>query len=385
MKKNKLVILVFIIAMCPIILSGCWNYREIDSMAIVAGMAIDKDEKTNQYMVTTEIITSQTQGASSNVNSELYSAEGYTIFMAIRNTIEKTGLRLFWSDAKVVIISEAVAKEGVIPVIDWINRDSELRSDMWMLIAKGNSAAEILKNKVKLNPVVSFHLDDTMRSWKILSRYINSRLWSFIDEISSEEKCALVATVKNQVSDSTIAPDLSGCAIFKADKLVGYLDGRETLYTLMIKNKIKAGLIILQNVSGSHTNISLEIFSNKTKLVPIYNNGKVSMLIDIYPVVAIDEVGGTKDVMKEENLKILQSEAEKKIEDEVQYLISRLQKDYASDVLGFGEAFEKEKPKVSENFKKNGEDIFVSLKTEVKVHLEIKDSGKTIKSIPIEK
>ena len=95
-------------------------------------------------------------------------------------------------------------------------------------------------------------------------------------------------------------------------------------------------------------------------------------IIDIYPVVAIDELQGTKDFMKEENLKILQSEAEKKIEAEIQSLINKFQKDYDSDVLGFGEIFKKEIPKVSKNFKKNGKDIFTEIKTEVNVHLQIK-------------
>lgn len=381
MKKNKLIILTFIIAMCPIGLCGCWNYREIDTMAIVAGMAIDKDIKTNKYIVTTEIITTQTQGVASNISSELYSSEGDSIFSAVRNTIEKTGLRLFWSDAKVVIISESVAKEGVIPVIDWTNRDSEVRSDMWMLIAKGGSAAQILKTKVKVNGVTSFHLDDTMKSERIVPQFPDSKLWSFIDEISSEKNSASVATVKVEPIDSTIVSRIGGSAIFKADKLVGYLDDSETLYMLMIKNKVKAGVITLKNASNSNTTITLEIFENRTKLTPLYSNGKVSMIIDIYPFVAIDEVGGSKDFMKEENLKMLQSEAEKKIEAQAQYLISKLQKDYDTDILGFGETFEKEKPKVSEKFKKNGEDIFENMKTEVNVHLQIKGSGKTIKPI----
>jgi spore germination protein KC len=371
--------------MCPIILCGCWNYREIDTLAIVAGMAIDKDIKTNKYIVTTEIITTQTQGSTSAVSSELYTSEGDGIFSAVRNMIEKTGLKLFWSDAKVVIISEEIAKEGVIPVLDWINRSHEIRADIWMLIANGSTASDILKTKVKLNEVVSFHLDDTMRSGKTSSKFVNSRLWSFIDGISSEGKSETVATVKNELSDSSITLHLRGSAVFKSDKLVGYLDGEETLYMLMIKNEIKEGLITIKNVSGSDTSVTLEIYKNRTKLTPLYNNGKVSLLIDIYPVVGIEEVQGTKDFMKEENLKILQMEAEKKIESEIQHLISKLQKDYNSDVLGFGEIFEKEKPKVSEAIKKNGEDIFVNLKTEVNVHLQIKGSGKTLKAIDLGK
>ena len=201
----------------------------------------------------------------------------------------------------------------------------------------------------------------------------------------SEGKSEAVATVKNELNDSIISPLIEGSAIFKSDKLVGYLDGNETLYMLMIKNKIKQGLIVLKNVSGSNTNITLEINDNRTKLTPLYNNGTVSMIMDIYPVVSIHEIQGTIDFMKEENLKILQSEAEKKIKSQIQSLISKLQKDYDSDVLGFGETFEKEKPKVSENFKKNGIDIFTNLKTIVNVHVQIKGSNKTIKPIIIGK
>ena len=146
--------------MCPIILCGCWNYREVDTLAIVAGMAIDKDMVTNKYIITTEIITTQAQGVSSIISSELFSSEGDSIFDAVRDLIAKTGLRLFWSDAKVVIVSDSIAKEGIIPAIDWTNRSNFVRPDMWLLVSNGNTAAEILKTKVKLNEVTSFHLDD---------------------------------------------------------------------------------------------------------------------------------------------------------------------------------------------------------------------------------
>ncbi|MBU3091793.1 Ger(x)C family spore germination protein [Clostridium sp. CM028] len=383
--KKKIVIIIFIIAMCPIILCGCWNYSEIDTLAIVAGVAIDKDISTNKYIVTTEVITTQRQGGSSTIGSELYSSEGDSIFNAVRNMIKKTGLKLFWSAEKVLIISEPVANEGVIPVIDWAHRDSSLRSDMWILIAKGDSAAEILKTKVNLNNVTSFHLNDAMTSWETLSKFPNSMLWLFVDAMSSEGKSEAIATVKNELNAGTIVPNLNGSAIFKSDKLVGYIDGDETLYMLMIQNKIKQGLITLKDVSGSGTSITLEIHENKTKLTPLYNNGISSLIIDIYPVVTISEVGGTKDFIKEENLKILKSEAEKKIEDNIQSLISKLQKNYHSDVLGFGEIFKKEKPKVSETYKNNGEDILIGLKTEVNVHLKIKGSGTTTNPISIEK
>ena len=153
----------------------------------------------------------------------------------------------------------------------------------------------------------------------------------------------------------------------------------------MIKNKLKEGLIVLENALDSNTTVTLDIHENKTKLTPHYNNGTTLLTIDIYPAVTIDDVGGTKDIFKEDNLKKLQGEAENQIKVNIEHLISKLQKNFQSDVLGFTESFDKEKPKVSKAFKKNGQDIFVNLKTEVNVYLLIKGSGKTNDSISAEK
>lgn len=203
MNKKKIISMIFIIIICPSILCGCWNYREINTLSIIAGMAIDKNMVTNKYILTTEIITTQAQGVSSIISSQIFESEGDSIFSAVRDMIEKTGLRLFWSDAKVVIISESLAKEGIIPAIDWTNRSNFVRPDMWILISKGNTASEILKTKINLNEVTSFHLDDAMNSWKVLSKFTNSMVWSFVDGLSSSGNSQAVTTVENRLNNNT--------------------------------------------------------------------------------------------------------------------------------------------------------------------------------------
>jgi len=380
--KKKLAIIFFIIAICPILLCGCWNYSEIDTLAIVSGVAIDKNVVTNKYIITIEVVTSESQGATSTISSEVYSSEGSSIFNAERNMVSKVGLALFWSQAKVIIISEAVASDGIIPVIDWIHRDSDLRLDMWLLISKNATAAEILKANIKPNQIVSFKLDDSMNVQKLLSTFPASMLYSFINGLSSEGKSETVAVIRNEIEDGVIDSRLGGSAIFKSDKLVGYLDESETLYMLMVQNKIQEGLIPLKNILGTNTSITLEILENKTKLTPVYVDGIARLIIDISPVVIIAEVEGTEDFITDDNLKILQVQAEERITENVQYLINKMQKDCYSDILGVGTIFEKEKPKVYEEFKNKGEDIFTNVKTEVNVHLQIKGSGRTNSPIP---
>ena len=52
---NKYISLILIL-ICCLLLTGCWSYREINSLYIVAGIAIDKVAGTDKYNITTEFI-----------------------------------------------------------------------------------------------------------------------------------------------------------------------------------------------------------------------------------------------------------------------------------------------------------------------------------------
>lgn len=49
---------IFILILCCIFLSGCWDRRELDQIGITVGVALDKDFITNKIIVTCEVIRS---------------------------------------------------------------------------------------------------------------------------------------------------------------------------------------------------------------------------------------------------------------------------------------------------------------------------------------
>ena len=46
-----------LVLLIPFILCGCWNYKELNQLAIVSGMAIEKEN--DEYVLTAQIINSQ--------------------------------------------------------------------------------------------------------------------------------------------------------------------------------------------------------------------------------------------------------------------------------------------------------------------------------------
>ena len=114
-----LLMLPFILA-----LAGCWNYKEIDKFSIVAGIAIDRDPANGDFILYIEIIESSQVSKEKSHESKIVEIRGKTIFDAVRSSINVSGQRMFWSHAQIIIVSEAVARQGILNVVDWFYRDA---------------------------------------------------------------------------------------------------------------------------------------------------------------------------------------------------------------------------------------------------------------------
>jgi spore germination protein KC len=97
MTMNKKYILILLIISSILLLSGCWNYREIERLAIVSGLAVDKDENSGEYLLTTEIVDVKETMGKTTLTSKKIDSKGKTILDAIRNMIKafyRQGLRI---------------------------------------------------------------------------------------------------------------------------------------------------------------------------------------------------------------------------------------------------------------------------------------------------
>jgi spore germination protein KC len=125
MKKAKLLLIAALISSL-LLLTGCWNYKEIESFYIVAGAAIDRSAD-NGYHVTFDVVdtTSGTKGPT--FRSRFIESEGMTIFDAIRNAVQISDRKLYLGNIKVILISRQIASQGIAPVLDQMMRNEESR------------------------------------------------------------------------------------------------------------------------------------------------------------------------------------------------------------------------------------------------------------------
>lgn len=376
----KFILLAVLIVTNSIYFCGCWNYKDIETSLIVSGVAIDKNKAGDEYLLTVEVLDFE-MGKEAKQGTKFIESQGKTIFDAIRNAINIVGKRLFWSHANIAVVSEEIAKEGLIPVLDFIYRDSEVRSEMSILISKEKTAKEILLQELLLSQASTDNIHNMLDEQNISGKFPNVPVYKLIDYIKSANAVLPAVEIKEVLGKKTAV--LTSTAIFREDKLIGYINISESQDLLFVENEIKGGLITFGiNNNNKTDNISLEIFKSKTKVKPCYVDNKLTMDIDIKVDASIAELQTSVNYINGKNFEILKKSAEKYVKTSIENLIQKTQQEYNADIFNFGAKIKGDMPKVWKSIEgnwKNG--IYKNLKTNVKVYIKIRNSAFLKKAI----
>lgn len=372
---NKALLFV-IIVLTTIFLTGCWNYTEIDKIALVSGMAIDKSDSGKGYEINVEMIDVEQSDKKPTFKSVRIESKGESIFDSIRNIINISAKTLYWSHATTVIVSKDLAKDGVLPVLDWISRDPQSRLSMYLLISDTNNAKEILNLQSLSTEIRSFEIENMIISNSDLSKIPQIQVYELINDISTKGMCPVIPTVGPVINEGKKTMELSGGAILKQDTLAGFINLEDIKYYLFVRNKIKGGLlnINLEN-NDPRSKLTLEVFKNKTKITPKISDGKLSMSIKVKTQVSIGESSNKLNIIDESEILKIKNIAEKYLEDNILLVIEKMQKDFGLDIFGFGNIVKEKMPNLWKNIEDEWDTTFQELNIEVEADVHIRGSG----------
>lgn len=380
MKINKKTYILLLFIFISTNLSSCWNYREINDMSIVSGVAIDKGGADGKYEVTVELIDIQ-QGKDINMHSKYITLSGDTMFEISRNMISLIGKKLYWSHSKSIIISEDIARDGISAILDWYSRDAETRTDAYILVSKENTAKEVLKSKPVTENYTSFELSKLLKNEDTLSNVPVVDLWDILDTLAQDGLSTWLPTVKiNKNNDDNIL-QVDGSAIFSKDKLIGCIDENSTKNILFAKDKVKGGLLILDKESESP--VTFEIFKNKTTIKPSVEKGNLQFNIYTDTTVSLDEIQSDYEFYTEEGKSELENELSDMLQKSIYSSIKRIQSEYGADILGFGAKLNENNPATWNDVKDDWDKTFKTLTISVNSKVNIKNSAVTSKPIKV--
>lgn len=340
--------ILFLALLTSIYLTGCWDTREINELGLVMAVGVDKSEsEEGGYRVSVQIAKPSeaaggTAGGGGGSAVWIGAADGKTVFDAIRNIAKFSSRRVMWAHNNVIVIGEKLAREGITPVMDFFTHNPELRMKTWVAVTRGNAESIVAVNTgIEKIPAISI-----------------SRLYLYSELPAKSIKTDMVTVFRDYKSD-TIQPvlsvlrlitpeksgtgssqvELEGGAIFKEDKLMGYLSPDDARGIAWLRGQLGDSIVTVSIPGMLEKRISVELKGINVDIEPEYDGERAKFNITLKGDGSIVEQDYPKEMKIEQFKAEVQKAVNERVKREVEVAVDKVQTQYNVDIIGLGRRF----------------------------------------------
>ncbi|AYO29605.1 Ger(x)C family spore germination protein [Biomaibacter acetigenes] len=385
--KKKIAPIIWMIIIATI-LSGCWSRKELNEVAIVLGTGIDlinegRVRLTVQVAVPTAFASGEEgKGGQKEAASMEVSADGATIEEAERYLAMKIPREIYWGHCVALIIGENMAKKGVRMITDFFERDREPRETMWVMVAKG-TAEDFLKTSSILEKTSSQAVGLLTR----MKTGYSVKLMEFTEMLAEDGIQPAVTGVKvinehhvtgesqQSGAGNKRRVEISGTALFREDRLVGWLDANETRGLLWLKGEPVEGVITVPAPEEPNKMVSIKIKRGSTKKYAGHFNDAPYFTVKIRVEGDMVEQQGRENLATPERMNALEEKMAYEIRKRAELALYRARDIYGVDVFGFGQVYHRRFKSEWRNIKDSWDDIFRQAKVDIQVEAHIREIG----------
>ena len=378
MKKTIFIILI------TFLLTGCYDHKELNTISILTASEINKND--DNFIVKAQIVNPQSPDKTTNAEAPyiIYTGIGKTIQEAYRQIKLQSARYIYASHLEIIIIDEELAKNDISEIIDFYLRTPASRAEFKVLIGKDNnilsvttpideiSASSIKKSLEATNNFLGITKLVTMSDFTEMT--LNPNIEVILPSIKMDHNNPDGDNIENTKStEINTMYKLDNLAIFKDNKLLGYLNKDESLAYNMITNNIKNSIITYPCDKNKY--MSLEIITSKSdiKIKDLKPN------IDINLTTTINESACKLNISNEKELNKLTKEIESYLNKQILTNINNIRNNYNSDIFGFLDIIYKHDyntyQKVKDNWYNN---YFKELDIKVTSHIKITSKGNVL-------
>jgi len=384
LKRFLLILQVFTVS---IILTACWDLKDINRRVLVIGLGIDLADRTEteNYEYTSMIkLTAQVAipeklsggaGQPLSTGAEAVwnvSAIGRNVSKAYVNLQQRLQDELFIGHTRVVVISEDLAREGLSRYMNFFRNNPEFRRLSYLLISE-NKAEDLLNTFPKTANVQAMYLmnlieDEIQRQTMPDIPFIETAIRGVTRGIDP-----IAILVSNDKETGIIK--YSGLAVFRGDQMVGKLDVEETWSYLQLAEGKLGELEVVRDVEGELGRISIVFKNLKRKIRPLVTekgNFRFKCKLNVEGIIFSQEVPTSYD--REIYIDQLENRVSVELKKELETVFYKVQQKYNADIFGFGELVRAYLPEEWQKID-NWREEFKKAELEVEVETKIRRSG----------
>lgn len=361
---KKIIALILISIFSLFTLTGCkYENNSIENLAYVIALGIDKGEdnllKLSFQFATPSSDSGSSGSSGSDITTTTVECSSISSGFNLMNSYISKKLNL--SHCKVIIFSEELAAIGITEEVQTLINKIQIRPDSSIIISKCSASDFIENAKPNLMTLIARYYEIVVTSGKYTGYYYNSTLENFyssLEESLVEATAMLGGTNVEQlhyidkdinyididssyIAGTSLVEDenliqLMGTAVFKDGKLVGELNGQETISHLIVTNKLDQCIINIPDPFSSDNLISVSISLNNTNNKVEFVNNAAYIMVDTSIEAYILTYSDSSNYGTEEALGIIEKYINSYLATHISSYLYKTAKEFNSDIAGFG-------------------------------------------------
>ena len=395
--KRLLGLLAALLMLCS--LGGCWNRVEIEKLAIVTAVGVDKvqvdgrEKWRTSYLIIRPGAMAPGQGMGGGGGGGgggaggweaewLVSGLGETFMESMLNVDVRSPRLIYLGHASPVILGEGVVRAGVHDVIDAVIRKPRVRLRPWVLVAE-DEALDVLRARPAIEQLLASEINGIIEnSLPHSGKGYAVSLKDFTLQMATPGRDAVASRVElftpreeQPAGGGAQSVRLNGSAVFRHNRLAGWMTDRETMGYLFAIGEAEGADIPLPLPPQGDIHFSVLMLRSRSEITPRVQDGRITFLIDIQARGELAEHLKTHEFAYPENIAKLNDILSEEIKDRVEDSIRRSQQEFRADILGLGARLHQQEPFVWKQVQANWYDIHPTVEVVVNVEASITHTG----------
>lgn len=368
--------------------TGCWDRVETNDLAIVGMAGMDRLENGQLLLSVDVVVPSRFGGPGGGTGGGggggggqaqsrpvvTLSASGVDVAEAVSRLQMQVPRRLFWGQMRELVLGEAFARSGVRADMDFWLRHRQPRLTTYVVVVPGqarafldeawpalrNSPVEAIREVIRLHYGVEIMLRDFLEALGSDSQDPTAPRFELV---TVEER----AQARREVQ-------MTGTALFRDDKLVGWLDMQQTRGLAWLRGEAQRGTVT--DVIEGRGTISFVLVRSQARLTARLEGDDVTATLNLLTEDDVEDNGAGLDLSKPEEIARLELRLAKRLEDRIRSSFQTITREYGADPMGLGEALRRADPRAWDQVRGQWHKLLPEARLEVVVAAHIRRTGK---------
>ncbi|NLY42761.1 MAG: Ger(x)C family spore germination protein [Clostridiaceae bacterium] len=375
MRKYKRNFLIFLCIISILPLSGCWDIVEIEDRGFVMGMGLDKGENEGEIVVTYQIALPQGmfgEGAEENKTWNI-SAVADRFIVADKKMLARMNKVIDLEHTQVLIIGEELARDGIRKYMDLFLREIDIRLQTNVMVAEGKA-----KDILEVTPPTAMSTAQYLNEISVLNAKRLYRISPSMDLLKmSKVMVSNMDFLLQKLSKGEEDISLAGGAVFREDKLIGFLSDEDIRKAKWLTRDMTEGIIKFENIAGSQGATVFVTEEVRTTIKPVFYEDKVDFNVHIRIEGRVTEMEDLDYRVTESSAYIesLQSSIEELVKKECNEILKKSQDEFNADFLGLGKLVKNYNLRWWKEHEKDWRNIFKKSKLNMNVEAYVRTVG----------